>query len=152
MSPRMESMGVVPLNCLVDSWVWCSWNLNLLFILLFCSTSSPPWPMPSYWGGSLSWTCSLISWACSSSYVGGEACMKDEGWSCIGVGSSGTCGHTYPMDMFLSAMHGASSSSNSSRSTCSTWVQLVSSNTTSQESSINLVDLLKTPYALVFES
>src|SRR5688500_2001052 len=56
------------------------------------------------------------------------------------------------MDMFLSTMHGASSSSSSSRSTCSTWEPLVSSNTMSQETSTNLVDLLKTLYALVFES
>jgi hypothetical protein len=61
-------------------------------------------------------------------------------------------GHTSPMDMFLSAMHGASSSSSSSRSTCSTWEPLVSSNSMSQETSTNLVDLLKTLYALVFES
>jgi hypothetical protein len=56
------------------------------------------------------------------------------------------------MDMFLSATHGASSSSNSSRSTWSTWEPLVSSNTMSQETSNNPVDLLKTLYALVFES
>jgi hypothetical protein len=56
------------------------------------------------------------------------------------------------MDMFLSAMHGASSSSNSSRSTCSTWEPLVSSNTMLQETSTSPVDLLKTLYALVFES
>jgi hypothetical protein len=56
------------------------------------------------------------------------------------------------MDMFLSATHGASSSSSSSRSTCSTWEPLVSSNTMSQETSTSPVDLLKTLYALVFES
>jgi hypothetical protein len=56
------------------------------------------------------------------------------------------------MDMFLSATHGASSSSNSSRSTCSTWEPLVSSNTMSQETSTNPMDLLKTLYALVIES
>jgi hypothetical protein len=56
------------------------------------------------------------------------------------------------MDMFLSATHGAYSSSSSSRSTCSTWEPLVSSNTMSQETSTNPVDLLKTLYALVFES
>jgi hypothetical protein len=56
------------------------------------------------------------------------------------------------MDMFLSATHGASSSSSSSRSTCYTWEPLVSSNTMSQETSTNPVDLLKTVYALVFES
>jgi hypothetical protein len=56
------------------------------------------------------------------------------------------------LDMFLSATHRASSSSSSSRSTCSTWEPLVSSNTMSQETSTNLVDLLKTLYALVFES
>jgi hypothetical protein len=38
------------------------------------------------------------------------------------------------------------------RSTCSTWEPLVSSNTMSQETSTNPVDLLKTLYALVFES
>jgi uncharacterized integral membrane protein len=27
--------GVISLNCLVDSWVWWSFILNLLFILLF---------------------------------------------------------------------------------------------------------------------
>jgi hypothetical protein len=59
---------------------------------------------------------------------------------------------TSPMDMFLSATHGASSSSNSSRSTCSTWDPLVSSNTMSQETSTNLVDMLNTLYAHVFES
>jgi hypothetical protein len=60
---------------------------------------------------------------------------------------------THPlMDMFLSATHGASSSSNSSRSTCSTREPLVSSNTMSQETSTNPVDLLKTLYALMFES
>jgi hypothetical protein len=59
---------------------------------------------------------------------------------------------TSPMDMFLNAMHGASSSSSSSRSTCSTREALVSSNTMSQETSTNPVDLLKTLYALVFES
>jgi hypothetical protein len=51
-----------------------------------------------------------------------------------------------------SVTHGASSSSSSSRSTCSTWKPLVSSNTMSQETSTNPVDLLKTLYALVFES
>src|SRR6187455_3493305 len=56
------------------------------------------------------------------------------------------------IDMFLSATHRASSSSSSSRSTCSTWEPLVSSNTLSQETSTNPVDLLKTLYALVFES
>jgi hypothetical protein len=56
------------------------------------------------------------------------------------------------MDMFLGTTHGASSSSNSSRSTCYTWEPLVSSNTMSQETSTNPVDLLKTLYALVFES
>jgi hypothetical protein len=56
------------------------------------------------------------------------------------------------MDMFLSAMHEASSSSCSSRSTCSTCEPLVSSNKISQETSTNLVDLLKTLYAFVFES
>src|SRR5688572_4617726 len=68
------------------------------------------------------------------------------------MGSSDSLGHTSPMDMFLSAMHGASSIPISSRSTCSTWEPLVSSNTTSQETSTCPVDLLKTLYALVFES
>jgi hypothetical protein len=78
--------------------------------------------------------------------------MEDDGWSCACGGSSDYFGHTSTMDMFLSAMHGTSSSSNSSRSTCSTWEPLVSSNTMSQETSTNPVDLLKTLYALVFES
>src|SRR5688572_15647390 len=56
------------------------------------------------------------------------------------------------MDMFLSATHGASSSYSSSRSTFSTWEPLVSSNTMSQETSTIPVDLLKTLYALVYES
>jgi hypothetical protein len=68
------------------------------------------------------------------------------------VGSSDSLCHTSPMDMFLSATQGASSSSSSSRSTCSTWEPLVSSNKMSQETSTNPVDLLKTLYALVFES
>src|SRR5688572_14265026 len=78
--------------------------------------------------------------------------MEDDDRSCACVGSSDTLGHTSPMDMFLSATHEASSSSNSSRSTCSIWEPLVSSNTMSQETSTNPVDLLKTLYALVFES
>jgi hypothetical protein len=70
----------------------------------------------------------------------------------IGQGvTSDYFGYTSPMDMFLNATHEASSSSNSSRSTCSTWEPLVSSNTMSQETSTNPVDLLKTLYALVFE-
>jgi hypothetical protein len=78
--------------------------------------------------------------------------MEDDGRSCVCGGSSDSLGHTSPMDMFLSPTHGASSSSNSSRSTCSTWEPLVSSNTMSQETSTSSVDLLKTLYALVFES
>jgi hypothetical protein len=47
---------------------------------------------------------------------------------------------------------GTSSSSISSRSTCSLGEPLVSSNTTSLETSTNPDDLLKTLYAFVFES
>src|SRR5688500_7349504 len=78
--------------------------------------------------------------------------MEDDGRSCACVGSSDSLGHTSPMDMFLSATHGASSSSSPSGSTCSTWEPLVSSNSMSPETSTNPVDLLKTLYALVFES
>jgi hypothetical protein len=78
--------------------------------------------------------------------------MEDDGRSYACGGSLDSLGHTSPMDMFLSATHGAYSSSSSSRSTCSTWEPLVSSNTMSQETSTNPVDLLKTLYALVFES
>jgi hypothetical protein len=78
--------------------------------------------------------------------------MEDDGLSCACGDSSDSFGHTSPMDMFLSATHGASSSSRSSRSTCSTWEPLVSSNTMSQETSTIPLDLLKILYALVFES
>jgi hypothetical protein len=143
--------GVISLNCLVNSWVRQSLILNLLFILLFLINLIPPWSMPSSWGGSLSWTWPSSSWASSSSWVSGDACMEDDCWSCYYEGSSGSYGHTSPLDMFLSTMHGASSSSNSSRSTCYTWEPLLSSNTMSQETSTNPVDLLKTicPYVVI---
>jgi hypothetical protein len=40
--------------------------------------------------------------------------MEDDGSSCACVGYSDSLGHTAPMDMFLSATHGASSSYSSS--------------------------------------
>jgi hypothetical protein len=144
--------GVISLYCLVDSWVWRSLTLNFLIIFLVFIIVISPLIIVSSWGGSSSWSSFSSSWACYSFWVGGDAWLEDDGWSCACVGSSDSLGHTSPMDMFLSATHGASSSSSSSRSTCSTWEPLVSSNTTSQETSTNPVDLLKDLYALVFES
>jgi hypothetical protein len=152
MSPRMELTGWslwiawLTLGC-GGLWPCISWSSSLSSF-----SSSPPWSLSSSWGGSSSWSSSLSSWARSSSWVGGDACMEDDSWTCAYVGSLDSLGHTSSMDMFFSATHGASSSSSSSRSTCSTWEPLVSSNTMTQETSTNLVDLLKTLYALVFES
>jgi hypothetical protein len=142
---------VISLNCLMDSWVWRSLTQNFLLISLVFIIITSPWSLSSSWGDSSSWSSSSSFWNCSLSWVGGDAWLEDDGWSCAYGGSSDSLWHTSPMDMFLSATHRASSSSSSSRSTCSTWEPLVSSNTMSQKTSTNPVDLLKTLYALVFE-
>jgi hypothetical protein len=140
--------GVISLNCLVDSWVWWSLILDLLIIFLVLITFISPLikvahrldlhplllePCPHLE------LVEMLVWKMMVDFVLVEALHI-------------FFGHTSPMDMFLSVTHRASSSSSSSRSTCSTWEPLASSNTMSQETSTNPVDLLKTLYALVFES
>jgi hypothetical protein len=127
--------GVISLNCLVDSWVRWSLVLNFLIIFMFPLINV----LLLRWLIILIFTLFFLSLILILSrwrYLCGR--------SCACVGSLDSFEHTSPMDMFLSATHGASSSSSSSRSTCSTWEPLVSSNTISRETSTNPVDLLKT--------
>jgi hypothetical protein len=141
--------GVISLDCLVDSWVWRPCSL-FFFLILIMGISPLIIALLLRWLNFLIFY--FIIWAWTLSWVGGDACKEEDGWSCAFGGSLDSLGHTSPMDMFLSATHGASSSPISSRSTCSTWEPLVSSNTMSQETSTSPEDLLKTLYALVFES
>jgi hypothetical protein len=120
----------------LDRWPDLSWRNLWSFFLLIMFFMCSPWSSPSSWG-----TCSSSRvWECTS--------VQEEGWSC----SCGSCGHTSPIAIVRIAAVGTSSSSTSSRSTCSLGEPLVSSNTTSLETSTNPDDLLKTLYVFVFES
>jgi hypothetical protein len=144
--------GVISLNCLMDSWVWRSLTLNFLLIFLFCIIFI-----------SLLIIVLLLRWLILLIFIfivlslflilSWRGCLHGR-WRLILClcGLFGLLRTHIPNGHVPYATHEASSSSSSSRSTCSTWEPLVSSNTMSQETSTNPVDLLKTLYVLVFES
>jgi hypothetical protein len=101
---------VISLNCLVDSWEWRSLSLNFLIIFLALINFISPLILVLLlrWLNLLIFINIVLSLFLILSWW--RCLIGRWRWSCACGGSSDSLGHTSPMDMFLSATHGASSS------------------------------------------
>jgi hypothetical protein len=132
--------GVISLNILTHSLMW--WCFSFIPIILIS-----PWSLLSSWPWSFgSSSSSWLSW--SRPCVGRVVSFGKVSWDWL----LGSYGLTSPITIFCKASHEASSSSMRSRSTCSFWEPLVSSNTASHVVSTQPVVTLKIRYAWEFES
>jgi hypothetical protein len=146
---------VITLFLISPSMLTTGWSPWIIWHTLGCGDASPlslsfsssPWSLLNSWPRSFGLSSSSwLSW--SRPYASEVVSFEEVSWGWL----LRLCGLTTPTVILYRESHGASSTSTRSRSTCSFWESLVSSNTASHMVLTQLVVTLKTWYAWEFES